>query len=176
MIDEFIKLAQRVTDLERRVKGMCRYGTVENVDPSAGTVRLKFGEDSDGNPYLSAPIPYAQTAGALKVHNPPSPGQQMVAISPDGDLKQAVAQPMGFSDENGSPSSAGDMHVLTFGDVTAQLSSSGFSVSVDSVSVLIDGSGFHVVGGDVDHNGTDIGETHTHSGVTPGPARTGDPQ
>lgn len=176
MSNEFVKLAQRVADLERRMKGMCRYGIVEEVDPGAGTVRLKLGEDADGNPFLTAPIPYAQTAGAVKLHNPPSQGQQMVAMSPDGDLRQAIAQPLGFSEANASPSGAGDQHVLTFGSVTIQLSGDGLSFSVGGVSVLIDGSGLHVTGGGVDHNGTDIGDTHTHSGITPGPARTGDPQ
>lgn len=175
MASQFEILAQRVENLERLMRGAFRQGTVSEVDPGAGTVRLKFGENEHGE-FLSAPIPYAQTAGALKVHSPPSAGQQMIAMSPGGDLRQAVAMPLGFSEENASPSGAGDQHVMTFGSVAMQLSGDGLSVLVGGVSVLIDGSGFHVTGGGVDHNGTDIGETHTHSGITPGPARTGDPQ
>lgn len=175
MASQFEILAQRVETLERLMRGAFRQGTVAEVDPGAGTVRLKFGENEHGQ-FLSAPIPYAQTAGAVKFHNPPSEGQQMMAMSPGGDLRQAVAMPLGFSEGNASPSGAGDQHVMTFGSVTMQLSGDGLSVSVGGVSVLIDGSGFHVTGGGVDHNGTDIGETHTHSGITPGPARTGNPQ
>jgi hypothetical protein len=175
MFLEFQKLAQRVADLERRQKGQMRQGTVASVDAASRTVRLKLGENENG-PYLSAPIPYVQTGGALKIHNPPSVGQQMAAMSPDGDLRNAVAMPLGFSDANPSPSGAGDQHVMTFGSVTVRLSSDGFSITVGGVSALIDGSGLHVTGGGVDHNGTDIGDTHTHSGITPGPARTSDPK
>lgn len=183
MSREFIRLAQRVADLERRVRGMCRYGTVEEVDPGAGTVRLKLGEGADGNPFLTAPIPYAQTAGAVKFHNPPSKGQQMVAMSPDGDLRQALAQPMGFSSSNPSPSGAGDQHVMTFGGFTGTMTGDALKIEAPKVEFItggvthvLDGSGLHVTGGTVDHNGTDIGDTHTHSGVLAGPARTGDPK
>lgn len=175
MTTEFVKLAMRVEELERRMRGAFRQGTVAEVDPAAGTLRLKLGVGAQGD-FLSGNIPYVQTAGAVKVHNPPSVGQQMMAVSPNGDLRQAVAMPLGFSEANASPGSAGDVHKLTFGAVTIQLSSDGLSIASGGVSVLIDGSGLYVTGGTVEHNGTDISETHTHSGVTPGPSRTGNPQ
>lgn len=176
MSNEIVKLTQRIAELERRVRGMHRAGTVVEVDPAAGTVRLKLGEGRDGEPYLSAPIPYVQTAGAMKFHNPPSVGQQMAVFSPDGDLRQAIAQPLGFSDAEVSPESAGDAHVMTFGAVRLTLKGGELSVSIDGVTVKISGSGLSVTGGGVSHNGTDIGDTHTHSGISPGPARTGTPQ
>lgn len=176
-MNEFVKLAARVADLERRVKGMCRQGTVEpgTVDAAAGTCRLRLGDDPDGSPYLTGPIPYAQTGGAVKVHNPPSDGQQMVAMSPDGDLRNAIAQPMGFSDANASPSGAGDQHVVTFGVVTITMAGDGLVIAVGGVSVAVNSAGFHVTGGAVDHNGTNIGDDHAHSGITPGPEDTGPP-
>ena len=191
MISEFEKLARRVADLEHRVKGMARHGTVEEVDPGGGLVRLKIGE-TDSGPVLTGWIPYSQTAGAMKFHNPPSVGQQMTAMSPNGDLRQATAMPLGWSDAEASPSGAGDQHVMTFGSVTVTLE--GDSVTIETgaainltagseivmtgggVEAKLDGSGFAVTGGQVTHNGTDIGDTHTHSGIVPGPSRTGDPK
>jgi len=175
MIDEFSKLAARVADLERRVKGSFRQGAVAEVDASAGTVRLKLGFGEQGD-FLSAPIPYAQVAGAVKVHSPPSVGQQMIAMSPNGDLQQAVAMPLGFSNQNQSPSGSVDQHVLSFGAVTLELTSSGLTVSVGGTSVTIDSSGLSVSGGDVIHNGTGIGDNHSHSGVEAGGSRTGSPK
>ncbi len=175
MASEFEKLAQRVEDLERRMSGAFRQGTVTEVDPEAGTVRLKLGEADQGD-FLSAPVAYAQTAGAMKFHNPPSEGQQMMLLSPDGDLRNALAMPFGFSAANASPSGAGDQHVMTFGDVRIELTGGGATISVGGFTVTIDGAGFHQDGGAVDHNGTDIGDTHTHSGIKKGPARTGTPQ
>lgn len=175
MSSELIKLAHRVADLERRAKGNFRQGTVAEVDAAAGTVRLKLGSGEQGD-FLSAPIPYAQTGGAVKFHNPPSEGQQMMAISPNGDLRQAVAMPLGFSDSNASPSGAGDQHVMTFGPVTITLASGGLTIACGGVSVLISAAGLIVNGGTVTHNGTDISEDHTHSGIAAGPSRTGDPK
>lgn len=174
-VSQFERLARRVEDIERRMRGAFRQGTVADVDPASGTVRLKLGENDQGA-YLSAPIPYAQTAGAVKFHNPPSVGQQMMAMSPGGDLRQAVAMPLGFSEGNASPSGAGDQHVMTFGSVTITLTGDGVTIASGGVSVVIDGSGLSVTGGQVTHNGTDIGDSHTHSGITPGPSRTGDPK
>ena len=191
MISEFEKLARRVADLEQRVKGMARHGTVAEVDPGGARVRLKIGE-TDTGPVLTGWIPYSQTAGAMKVHSPPSVGQQMTAMSPNGDLRQATAIPLGWSDAEASPSEAGDQHVLTFGTVTITVTGDGVEVQTGStvqitagsevvmtgggVEARLSGSGFAVTGGQVTHNGTDIGDTHTHSGITAGPSRTGNPQ
>lgn len=175
MVSQFEILAQRVETLERRMRGAFRQGTVAEVDPAAGTVRLKLGTGEQGD-FLSAPIPYAQTAGAVKFHNPPSEGQQMMAMSPDGDLRQAVAMPLGFSAASASPSGAGDQHVMTFGAVTITLTGDGMTIAAGGSTFVFSGAGFAQTGGQVQHNGTDIGDTHTHKGITPGPSRTGDPQ
>lgn len=127
-----IELAARVAQLEKLMQNMSRHGTVAEVNPSAGLVRLKLGEGDAGD-VLSPWIPYAQTGGALKIHSPPTVGQQMSIASPGGDLSQAVATPLGFSDANPSPSSAADQHVMTFGAVTV-------SVGTDSVVVEVGGS------------------------------------
>ncbi len=136
MSNEFVKLVHRVAELERRAKGNFRQGTVAEVDPAAGTVRLKLGAGEQGD-FLSAPIPYAQTAGAVKFHNPPSVGQQMMAMSPNGDLRQAVAMPLGFSDENASPSGAGDQHKMTFGSVTVTMAGDSLVIQVGASTVTI---------------------------------------
>ena len=156
------------------MRGTCRSGTVFSVDPAAGTVRLKLGPGTDAE-FLSGPIQYSQTAGSLKLHNPPSVGQQMIAMSPSGDLRNAVAMPMGFSDGNSSPSGAGDQHVLTLGAVTITLKDDGVTISSGGSTVVIDGAGLSINGGAVEHNGTNIGDDHQHSGVVPGVSETGEP-
>ena len=118
---ELVELASRVAELERRFSGMMRHGTVEEVDPNKQRIRLNFGKDEDGAPFLSPWIPYAQIAGALKIHTPPSKGQQFTSMSANGDWQQAVALPMTWSNQNPSPSSSGDENVLTFGDVRIEI-------------------------------------------------------
>ena len=169
------ELAGRIAELERRVSSGVRHGTVAEVDPAAGTVRLKIGTDADGGDFLSPPIPYAQTMGALKAHIPPSVGQNMTMMAPGGDWRQALAIGLSASDANPSPSGAGDQNVITFGSATITLAGDGLTISVGGVSVSISGGGLAVTGGAVTHNGTNIGDDHTHSGIVPGPANTGPP-
>lgn len=181
---EVVELAARIAELERRFSGVMRHGTVEEVDAGKQRVRLKFGKDVDGRPFLSPWVPYAQLAGALKVHAPPSRGQQFTALSPNGDWQQAVALPMTWSDQNKSPSSNGDENVLTYGNVKAtikddltqfhvgstefEITSGRVLIKLGGVTVEITGGGVSITGGRVEHNGKNIGSTHIHGGVVPG--------
>ena len=125
-----------------------------------------------------------QIAGALKVHTPPSKGQQFTAMSPNGDWQQAVALPMTWSDHNKSPSSKGDENVLTYGNVTATIrddlcevvvgvaslsvTSAAVTIEVGGVSVEVSSSGVAITGGKVTHDGKNIGSSHIHGGVVSG--------
>lgn len=135
---ELTELASRVADLERRFSGVMRHGTVHEVDPAKQIVRLKMGDGEDGGPFLSPWLPYAQIAGALKVHTPPSAGQQMTILSPSGDWLQGTALPFTWSNGNPSPSSSGSEHVLTFGDV--KITIEGSKVTVEAPEVLVQAS------------------------------------
>ena len=185
---ELVALVARVAELERRFSGMMRHGTVDQVDPAKQRVRLNFGKDEDGNPFLSPWIPYAQLAGALKVHTPPSKGQQFSSLSPNGDWQQAVALPMTWSNQNASPSNAGDENVLTFGNVRAtikndqckivvgsatfEISGSKVEAKVGGVTMNVSGEGVTITGGRTTHDGKNIGSSHIHGGVMPGGATT----
>lgn len=58
--------------------------------------------------------------------------------------------------------------VITFGGATITLDPGG-KVSIDAPG------GLEITGPSVTHNGADIGDTHTHGGVSPGGASTGVP-
>ena len=144
-------LAQRVAELERIVASLLRHGTVEQVDAAKKRVRLRIGENEQGEPFLSPWVPYAQIAGALKVHTPPSAGQQFTLFSPAGDFQQAVAIPLTWSEANPSPSEKGNEHVLTFADVKMEVRDGQTKITVGdavadikagSIELAIGGSGF----------------------------------
>lgn len=139
-IDHVARLAERVADLERRFENQDRYGTVEEVDPEKQRVRLRIG-GTDDEPMLSPWVPYAQTAGALKVHSPPSKGQQMLIHAPDGDLRQGIASGMTWSNNNASPSQSGEEHVLTFGSVKIEMRDGELIATVGGSSIkMTDGN------------------------------------
>jgi len=191
-IRELVELASRVTEMERRLAGVMRHGTVAEVDPATQRVRLDFGpaHGSEGR-FLSPWVPYAQFSGALRVHTPPTVGQQFTAMSPTGDFQQAVAVPLTHHEGNPSPSGAGDQNVVTYGNVTMTLAddlvlidvggatieqtSAAITMTVGGVSVEVSGGGVAITGGTVTHNGTDIGDTHRHEDVMPGNGVTGVP-
>ncbi|MBY0400956.1 phage baseplate assembly protein V [Myxococcota bacterium] len=129
----------RVAELERRVYGMVRHGTVAEVDPAQGLVRLKLGPSTSGGDFLGPWVPYSQMAGAIKAHVPPSVGQQFTLIAPSGDLRQSVAVPMTWSDQNSAPSGAGDQNVLTYGNARLTLADDLLEVEVGGSLVRITG-------------------------------------
>lgn len=173
---ELSELAARVADLERRMAGTMRHGKVEEVDTKKQLVRLNFGKDVEGKPFLSPWVPYAQVAGAMKIHTPPSKGQQMTLMAPNGDWAQAVSVPMHWSNANKSPSDKGDEHVTTFGDTTITHKGGSIEWKIGGVTVTFSGSGVTIKGGRVEHDDRNIGSDHVHDEVVKGGALTGKPQ
>jgi phage baseplate assembly protein V len=136
-----VEAFSRIAEIERRQAGMIRHGTVAEVDPAAGTVRIKLGTATGGGDLLSPPVPYSQMAGGLKAHIPPTVGQQFTMFSPSGDYRQAVALPLTWSDENESPGTEGDQNVVTFGDVKVEMGAGELRVSVGASSITLTAGG-----------------------------------
>lgn len=149
---ELAELVGRVAELERRVSGGMRHGTVAEVDAAGGRMRLNMGPSTAGGDTLSPWVPYAQIGGALKVHSPPSVGQQMTLLAPGGDLRQAVALPLTFSDAEPDPSSAPDEHVLTFGSVTITIAGGSVTVAVGGSTLVMDGASITMNAGTISLN------------------------
>lgn len=114
LIGILLSLDAEIAEMKRRFENGERPGTVHEVDAAKRRCRLRI-VGSDGEPFLTPWIPYVQHAGALKFHSPPSPGQQMMFVCPDGDFRQGRAEPYTWSNDNPSPSDRADEHVLTFG-------------------------------------------------------------
>lgn len=162
---EVVELVARVAELERRVTGMIRHGTVAEVDPAKARVRIKLGQDEDGGDFLSPWVPYSQLAGALKAHIPPTAGQQFSLVAPTGDWQQAVAMPLTWSNANGSPSEAGDENVVTYGNVRVVMKDDLVEVDVggakltmtsDKITLSTNGGSIEVSGAGVKLTGSKI--------------------
>ena len=182
MSESLIELFRRVADLERKIANQMRHGTVHSVDAAKGTIRLKLGEGANGKPFLSPAIPYAQMAGALKVHTPPSVGQQMTLLAASGDLRQAVAMPMTWSNSNAAPSQSGEENVLTFGSVRIELKGDKLKITAPEIELVagghsqkLTGAGTEFTSGTIKHDGVKIDKTHKHTDVEPGGALSGPP-
>jgi phage baseplate assembly protein gpV len=186
-VRELVELVARVTDLERRVSGLLRHGRVAEVDMDLFRVRLDLGPaHGAGGRFLSPWVPYAQHAGALRVHTPPEVGQQFTLISPTGDFQQAVALPLHWSSSVPSPSDRKDENVLSYGGVRIEVRSGEVVFRVDEVTVTINSGGvqidgrLHVKGtikADGDIQGAKVGPVGPAFALSvPGPSETGSPK
>lgn len=158
-------------ETERRVANMIRVATITSVDPAAGRARVTFGGDTE-----SAWLPFpAVRAGAVQVWAAPSVGEQVVVTCPGGDTAQGLIVASLPSSGAPAPSGEGGAFVIAVGDSRIEISAAGVVVTAGGVSLALTGDGLAVTGGTVAHDGTDIGKTHVHSGVTAGGANTQPP-
>jgi phage baseplate assembly protein gpV len=101
-------------DIERRVAGMVRVGTIMAVDLAAKSVRVKSGDIE--TTWLRWP---AGRAGAGKRRwDAPEVGEQVVMISPGGDMRQALVLPGVYQDAHDAPSADANKDHVTYGDGT----------------------------------------------------------
>ena len=170
--NELARLVKRVAELERRLENTVREGPVAEVDPVKGLVRLKVGKGTDGTDQLSPWTPYAQQAGKLKIHTPPTVGQNMMMISAGGEFGQGFAIPVTWNKGNPSPSESGEENVLSYGDVTIVVKEDSVTASIGGFSVQLSAAGAVWSGGRLEHDGLDIGASHTHGGIVPGGSDT----
>lgn len=128
----------QLAEVRQRLATMKRPGTVAAVDAEAKRVRLRLG-GSDDEPFLSPWVPYAQIAGDLKVHAVPSVGQQMMLHAPSGDMRQGVAEPFTWSDDQPSPSDDPDEVRLEFGIVQLRLhKTEGLAIRMGEMLFVMD--------------------------------------
>lgn len=109
-----IELMERVARLEQRLASVAVHGPVHEVDTKRQMARVRLG-GSEQEPYLSPWVPYGQQAGKLKIHTPPTKGQNMTAFSPTGDPSQAVLLPFTWNNQFKTPSDKQDENVVTYG-------------------------------------------------------------
>lgn len=164
--------------LKTRFGQMIRIGPIEEIDPVKG-YRIKLGDGEDG-PFLSPWLPHPESGGQSSSWMPLSKGQVVSVISPNGDMRQGVLLRGGFTEGNPAPSTDLVANVLKAFGVTITMKDGEVVIEGDVIvkgNVKIEGD--QEVEGNVDfseghvhHNGTNIGDSHVHSGVVPGGADT----
>lgn len=82
-----LRMEFTLSDLSRRVENLLRVGSIAHVElAQKPRVRVQIGD------ILTAWIPAATLrAGASKTWNPPTVGEQVLVVSPSGDLASAFA-------------------------------------------------------------------------------------
>lgn len=174
------------------VRDLLRLGVVRSVDHSAGRCVVQLDDD-----LFTGPIPWgAARAGTTKIWAAPSPGEQVLVFSPEGDLERAVVGAGFFYDASKPPTNDNSV-VIEFEDgarigyapeahkLMVILASGGSAELVAPGGVTI--AGDVAITGDVDVTGKlqasvdvqagDISlKNHPHDKVAAGSALSGKPQ
>lgn len=182
IIDYIRHMQLRLAELERRDRNRSRIGTVTEVDPSKGLARVDIGPEQS-MPMLTGWIPWQeQASGAAKTHWPPSVGQQVRVRSQNGDMTDAEIELSLPSDVNNRTSRKGDEYVIcdvgaarVFVDNGGSLVEArvgGSYIRIEEGLITIHADDVFISGGSLRHNEKNVGDTHVHGGVYPGPANT----
>lgn len=170
---------------------LIRLGTIASVDLSAARCTVRFGDpDDDDGGAETPPIRWlAWRAGETRVWSPPSLGEQVLLLAPDGQIAAAVAI-TGLVQDAFPPVGDDATELLLFADgariaydpVAHALS----AVLPDGGTAAIEAPGGMTITGDVTIEGAvTVSEdvtaggisltSHTHGGVQAGSAQTGAP-
>lgn len=172
-------------ELARLINNLIRLGTVAEVRYSPASVRVKTGE------LTTNWVPFMTTrAGDVRTWCPPSVGEQVLLLSPGGDLTAAVALTGVYSDSHSEPGSNGDTHITHYPDgAVVQYNHSSGEMSITGIKTLVIDASSSIkitspkteIEGVVEQNSGPLSSngvvlhTHVHSGVTPGASNTGGP-
>lgn len=100
-----------LADLERRVANIIRYGVIEQLDEKNARVRVRSGG------ILTDWLKWrTQRAGPDSEWWAPEPGEQVVMLSPDGELNQALILGSINSNQNPPPGNRKTLHRVTYRD------------------------------------------------------------
>ncbi|MCM8532224.1 MAG: phage baseplate assembly protein V [Lentisphaeraceae bacterium] len=111
MIDILTKLITEVKDLEKRLHNMISYGTIATVDPVNYTCTVSCGDIE------TAPIRWmVKRAAGDKEWFTPDIGEQVLVVSPSGELSQGVALTGLFSDVNPQNDIDPNIHRIDYED------------------------------------------------------------
>lgn len=179
-------------ELHRLLSNLLRVGTVASVDVAAARCRVRIGE------ITTAALPWlAQRAGEASSWSAPTVGEQVLVLSPGGDLNLGLVLPGLYQDAHPAPGAEVGLHrfiaadgaILEYQESTstlrATLPSGGRAELVAPGGVSITGN--VEIAGDVAITGSLAATvqveaagikltTHRHGGVASGSSTSGTPQ
>lgn len=183
-------------DIPADLASLIRIGTVIEVDLAEARCIVRFGDPDDPEPAQTGPIRWlTPRAGLTRVWSPPSVGEQVLIVCPDGQIGAAVAV-MAIVQDAFPPLGSTTAEMIEFAD-GAKLTYDPDSHELLAVlpaggKVDITADGGITLRGDVTIEGSvTVSETltaaddvvadgvslksHKHSGVQAGGAQTGEP-
>lgn len=184
-------------DIPADLAGLVRLGTIVSVDLAGARCVVRYGDPDDDEPAETPPIRWlAPRAGLTRVWSPPSQGEQVLLLAPDGQVGNAIAL-MGIVQDAFPPPSAAKADTILFPDgaritydpeagalqavlpagATAEIEAPGGITLRGDVTIEgnVTVSQKLTADQDVVANGISLHD-HVHAGVQAGGAKTAKPQ
>lgn len=168
-----------LTELNRRLANVVTIGRVVSVDYAKATARVEIGENQ------TAELPMrAGRAGGNRSWEPVEVGEQVIVISPSGNLSTGLIMGSLYSDEGAAPGDRPGLQRTTYSGgsvIEFDRDANHFTMNLAGGSVTINAPGGITITGNVTVTGDVIADgislkQHRHGGVVPGGAQTGVPQ
>ncbi len=162
-----------------KMRGMVRRATLRNIRDDGQTQRTSV-EIAEG--IWRDDVEILQSYGVAT--HAPEDGALALVVAVGADEGDLVVLPVSNpsrrlgglkSGEVGIYNEHGDKAVIGAGGDINITSAASVNVTVGGVTFRVSADGVEITGGRVTHNGKDIGDTHKHTGVTPGGGLTGVP-
>jgi phage baseplate assembly protein gpV len=167
--DQIAELYRRDAERTRRDRNRRRTGTVKEGPDDKGRYRVLLTRQ-DGKEFLSGWIkPRPLGAGKVKIDVILKEGEQVDVVSESGDMTDARIEMSDYSEANQRENESTPLHIKVDGDAVIIAGKVKITADVEIAGRL------DITGDGVTHNGKDIGDTHRHTDVEPGPALTGVP-
>jgi phage baseplate assembly protein gpV len=170
LLNRIALLEKIVNRQEARLNNMFREATVKSADYSKGLAIV------DAHGVETKEVPWMEPAGDIVEWTPLSAGQRVMLVSPGGQVGRAFIIPGGYTDSVQQPHDKGAEKRIKIGGSQVTISASGFLFEAGGTTFSMTAAGFAQTGGMVKHNDHDIGDTHKHTDVIPGPDLTGPPE
>lgn len=177
-------------DIPADISELIRIGTIASVDLAAKRCTVAYGDDDDGEAETPPVRWLAPRAGRTKISSPPSVGEQVVLLCPDGQIAAGIALLGLEQDSFPLPDAKADETVTEYPDgaligydaemhaLTAILPAGGTVIIDAAGGITLRGNvtveGTVTVSEDVTAGGVSL-KNHRHGNVQAGTAQTGTP-
>ena len=172
LVDTIRELEDQTKELNRKLNNVVREGRVVEVF-NDGTAIV------DAQDVRTKPLPWITRAGKVRDWDPPTAGERVLLISPTGDPGRAIIVNGGFSEEFSQNHDNVSEARRTIGETEITSAEDGHTIKSRVITFQADEirlvGNVLIEGETLTHNGKDVGDTHRHSDVVPGPAPTGKP-
>lgn len=106
---------QAISEMQRRLANVIRYGTVSEVDTASAKCRVKLGKS-----LFTGWLPWQTIAAnsTLSTWSAPKIGEQVIVLSPSGSLGAAFVLTALYKSDHPAPATEETKHTITFVDGT----------------------------------------------------------